>query len=169
MLRKLDGNGVLPVPDGLVGRQPAVVDHLHVAVHERHQVDARMWRTELLLKLPYRDLTVRHALGGEWLQAVVPRRRTDGIVLGIAGEMSHHCRVGSAIGIGHGRQGRRRARRGVARFGLIDRSIESHAGKSDSRGQARSGPQTTLFHVMYCGAGASPPDVSTVLSRAFGV
>jgi hypothetical protein len=41
--------------------------------------------------------------------------------------------------------------------------------KPDSPGQGRSGSQTAQFYVMSCRAGASSADVSTAISRAFGL
>src|SRR6516165_3793146 len=55
----------------------------------------------------------------------------------------------------------------VARSGPFDRSIESLAGKSDSRGRASIGPQAAQFYVMFGGADPSPLDVSTPVPRVF--
>jgi len=53
-------------------------------------------------------------------------------------------------------------------FGLIDRRIEPPGDTPDSRGQVRSDPQVAQFFVMFCGAGSSPPGVSTAVARALG-
>ena len=48
---------------------------------------------------------------------------------------------------------------------FIDRGIEPPRDTPDSRGQGRSGPQKAQFFVLFCGAGSSPPDVSTAVAR----
>ena len=72
---------------------------LHVTVRKQHQVAAWMRRTEGLAILPWGDLTVRHAAGDKGLDAVIPGRRAVGIVQGVAGEVSHHRRIGGAVGV----------------------------------------------------------------------
>ena len=49
---------------------------------------------------------------------------------------------------------------------MIDRRIEPPGNTPDSVGQGRSGPQSAQFFAMFCGAGSSPPDVSTAVARA---
>ena len=50
---------------------------------------------------------------------------------------------------------------------FIDRGIEPPRDTPDSRGQGRSGPQKAQFFVLFCGAGSSPPVVSTAVARKF--
>ena len=56
---------------------------------------------------------------------------------------------------------------GVRRVGFIDRRIKPLVGTPDSRGQLRSDIQTARFFVLFCGAGSSPPVVSTAVARKF--
>jgi hypothetical protein len=50
---------------------------------------------------------------------------------------------------------------------FIDRRIQPLVDTPDSRGQLRSDLQTARFFVMTCGAGSSPPVVSTAVARMF--
>jgi hypothetical protein len=62
---------------------------------------------------------------------------------------------------------------GFARSGDIDMRAHTKVLSAlrpdtpDSRGQVISGPQTAWFIVKLCGAGSSPPDMSTAVARAF--
>ncbi len=59
----------------------------------------------------------------------------------------------------------------VTRRAIRDASVistEKRRGASDSRRQGRRATDTSTLSIMFCGALASAPDVSTALSRAFG-
>jgi hypothetical protein len=56
---------------------------------------------------------------------------------------------------------------GVRRVGFIDRRIQPLVDTPDSRGQLRRDLLTARFFVMTCGAGSSPPAVSTAVARMF--